>query len=144
MAIDGVTMDQRIRESFAKQTLLATLGCQLVHIGRGEISIELPESAAVLQQHGRVHGGAVMTMADTAAGYAAMSVAPETAEVLTIELKTNFLRAAEGTLRATGRVVRAGRSIIVAEADVFGSIDQEEKHVAKTLATMAVVDEVKR
>lgn len=130
-----MSLEERIAASFATQTMLATLGARLEQVAPGHIIIALPASDGVLQQHGHVHGGAVMSIADSAAGYAAMSVAPEGAEVLTIECKTNFLRPARGALLAEGRVLKAGRTVTVAEADVY---DAERTLVAKMIATMAV------
>lgn len=136
MSTDGpVSLEERIAASFATQSMLARLGARLERVEHGHVVIALPASDGLLQQHGFVHGGAVMTIADSAAGYAALTMAPGCAEVLTIECKTNFLRPARGALQAEGRVIKAGRSVTVAEADVF---DAKRALVAKMLATMAV------
>ncbi|MEM7693314.1 MAG: PaaI family thioesterase [Pseudomonadota bacterium] len=129
--------EARIRESFAVQPLMATLGARLSHVSAGSVAIALPFAAAVRQQHGFIHGGAIMAIADSAAGYAAMSTLEPGQEVLTIECKTNFLRPADGDLVATGAVVRAGRTMVTVTAEV--ALAASQKKVAITLATMAVV-----
>ena len=132
---------ERVRASFAMQPMMATLGARLAGVSRGAAQIALPAASAILQQHGFVHGGAIMTIADSAAGYAAMTTAAADAEVLTIEAKTNFLRPANGGLLAKGKVVRAGRSVVVASADVFArpAGSAEPIHVALAVVTVAVV-----
>jgi uncharacterized domain 1 len=93
---------------------------EIVRLALGEADIRLPHSDRVTQQQDSFHGGAVGALADIAAGYAAMSVAPEGMEVTTVEYKINFLAACVGgELLARGRVVRAGRRIIVTAAEVL-------------------------
>lgn len=128
---------ERVRDSFARQPMMATLGAELVHVARGAVHIAIDNAAGVRQQHGFIHGGALITIADSAAGYAAMSTVPPGTEVLTIECKTNFLRPARGRVVAEGRVIRPGRSVIVAAADVFAEADRA--HVATALVTIAAV-----
>lgn len=128
---------ERVRLSFAKQPMMATLGARLTRLEPGRVAIALPHREAVSQQHGYIHGGAIMTIADSASGYASMTMVATGSEVLTIEGKTNFLRPARGALVAEGRVIRAGRSVIVAAADVY--TEDERRHVATMLATMAVL-----
>lgn len=127
----------RVRGSFAAQPLMATLGARLVHLGPGAAHIEAADAAPIRQQHGFVHGGVQMSLADSAAGYAAMTLVGADEEVLTIECKVNFLRPASGTLVAEGRVLRAGRRVSVCAADVFAG--EERRHVATALSTLAVV-----
>jgi uncharacterized protein (TIGR00369 family) len=108
-----------IRASFARQELMGTLGAWLVDVRPGSVTIELPHARKLTQQQGFFHGGVIGALADTAAGYAAHSAMPRGSEVLTIEYKINFVRPAAGTLlRAIGTVVRAGRTLVVARADV--------------------------
>jgi uncharacterized protein (TIGR00369 family) len=108
-----------IQESFAQQGLLKGLGARLLAIDSGRCVLELPFSKAVTQQQGFFHGGAIGALADTAGGYAAMTMAPEGSEVLTLEYKINFLRPAAGeAVIATGEVLRAGRSMIVTRIDI--------------------------
>lgn len=135
----GGDIEPRIAASFARQPLMATLGARLLRATGGETTIVMDASDAVLQQHGFVHGGTIMALADTAAGYASMLTVPEGTEVLTIECKTNFLRPAKGLIVAEGRVVRAGRTVIVAGAEVWAELEGRRVHVATALATMAAV-----
>lgn len=128
----------RVRQSFAAQPLMTTLGARLAEVSAGRVVIEADDAPEIRQQHGYVHGGTQMALADTACGYAAMSVVAANQEVLTIECKTNFLRPAQGRLVAEGRVVRAGRSVTVCAAEVYAG--EERRHVATTLATLAIVD----
>jgi uncharacterized protein (TIGR00369 family) len=83
--------DARVRDSFAKQTIMATLGASVSSVKRGEVEIVLPFSDRILQQHGFIHAGAIATIADSACGYAALSVMPNDAAVLTTEFKVHLL-----------------------------------------------------
>ena len=99
--------------------MMRHLGAQLLRVEPGLCEIALPHSEKVTQQQGGFHGGAMGALADIAGGYAALTVAPDGMEVTTVEYKINFLAAfAGGELRATGRVLKAGRRIIVTAADV--------------------------
>ena len=129
----------RIYASFAAQPIMASIGASLSSVALGAVGIALPPNPNTFQQHGFVHGGVVTAIADSAAGYSAMTMIPDGMEVLTIELKTNFLRPASGLLLAEGRVIRAGRQTVVAMTDVFSDPDGARKHVAMLTATMAVV-----
>jgi uncharacterized protein (TIGR00369 family) len=111
-----------VRDSFARQGLMATLGARIVTIEPGFCAIEMGYVPNVSQQQGFFHGGAIGAIADTAAGYAAYSLMPAGAEVLTVEYKLNLIRpAVPPTLRAEGRVLRAGKTLTVCRADVFHS-----------------------
>ncbi len=111
---------QRINASFSRQGLMQHLGARLLRVEPGVCEIALPYSDRVTQQQGGFHGGAMGALADIAGGYAALSVAPQGMEVTTVEYKINFVAAfTGGELRATGRVVRAGRRIIVTTAEVL-------------------------
>ena len=108
-----------VRASFASQGLMHTIGARLVGVEPGRVTIELPFSDRICQQHGLFHGGVIGAMADNAGGYAALSLMAAGHEVLTIEYKINFMRPAQGQLlRAVGQVVRAGRSVTVVRAEV--------------------------
>lgn len=132
------SMEQRIRDSFARQEFMHTVGATLESVGAGAVELRLPVGPGILQQHGFVHAGAVSALADTAAGYAAMSLLDEGVEVLTIEFKINLLAPAKGDmLIARARVVRSGRQISVSACDVFAVTGSEEKCVATLLATIA-------
>lgn len=129
----------RVRESFARQGFMATLGATLEEVGQGRIAIRVPSTPALSQQHGYLHGGALMTVLDSACGYAALSVAPAGSEVLSAELKVNFLAPAAGAaVIARGKVIRAGRRLSVCQGDAYDAEDPE-KHLAIVLATMVVV-----
>lgn len=115
----NLNYQQIVRQSFARQGLMGTLGARLVSVEPGCVVIELPFSAGVSQQHGLFHGGAIGAIADNAGGYAALSLMPAGSEVLTVEYKINFMKPARGRLlRATGHVVRAGKSVTVIRAEV--------------------------
>jgi uncharacterized protein (TIGR00369 family) len=109
-----------VRDSFAGQGLMTTLGAHIVTIEPGFCVIEMPYAPGVSQQQGFFHGGAIGAIADTAAGYAAYSLMPAGSEILTVEYKLNLVRAAvPPTLRAEGRVLRAGKTLTVCRADVY-------------------------
>lgn len=110
---------ERVRQSFERQGLMRHLGAELLRVVTGECVITLPYGDKVTQQQGAFHGGAIGALADIAGGYAALTVAPAGDEVVSIEYKINFLAACQGgELCATGRVVKAGKRIIVAAVDV--------------------------
>lgn len=129
--------DERVRQSFARLTLMATLGARLVRIAPGEVDIEMPVHADFTQQHGYVGAGVVTAIVDTACGYAAMSLMPADAEVLTVEYKVNFVAPARGDrLLARGRVLKPGRALTVCTGEVDALTDGEPTTVAAMLATM--------
>ena len=131
------TQEQRIRESFARQAIMTTIGASITHIGPGEVTIELPFRVEITQQHGFVHAGVVTTIVDNACGYAALSLMSPTAAVLTVEYKVNFLSPAIGDkLVARGRVLKPGRTLMVCLGEVFAINGGREKAVATMLATM--------
>jgi uncharacterized protein (TIGR00369 family) len=141
LTIDPRETEARVRGSFARQSMMTTLGAEIAAVRPGEVEIVLPYSDRILQQHNFVHGGAVATIADSACGYAALSVMPREAAVLTIEFKMNLLAPAKGDrLRAIGRVVRNGRKLVVTLADVFAEEADRRKQVALMTATMMVVE----
>ena len=130
----------RVRESFARQPLMETLGARLVRVAPGEVDIELPVAAHLTQQQGFLHAGAVTAVADSACGYAALTLMEPGAEVLTVELKINLLAPAAGErVLAQGRVVRAGRTLTVCRGEVHALADGEERHVATMTATLMAV-----
>jgi uncharacterized protein (TIGR00369 family) len=126
----------RIEASFAKQAFMTTLGARLLRVGAGEVEIEMPVAPHLSQQHGFVHAGAVATIADSACGYAALTTMPAGAGVLTAEFKINLLAPAAGErLIAKGRVVKAGRTLTLATAEVFAVSGGTEKLCAMMTAT---------
>ncbi|MFO7920342.1 MAG: PaaI family thioesterase, partial [Nioella sp.] len=112
-------VESRIRESFAAQSMMATLGASLAELGPGTARIESPILPGSLQQHGYAHAGLTFSIGDSAAGYAALGVLPEGAEVLTTEMKIHLLAPARGDrLIARGRVIKPGRRLVIVQADV--------------------------
>ncbi|WP_394828981.1 PaaI family thioesterase [Pendulispora albinea] len=141
MPSNDSTLDARIRESFAKQGLMQTLGATIVEVAPGAVTIALAASPSISQQHGFVHAGAVASIADTAAGYAALTLMPPTAGVLTVEFKINLMAPAKGdTILARGRVVKSGRTITVSQTEVVAVSSGEEKTVALLVATMMCIE----
>jgi uncharacterized protein (TIGR00369 family) len=117
----------RIRDSFAKQSAMALIHAEIPVIEEGRAEIEIPHWDGVLQQHGFVHGGVVGMIADSAAGYAAMTVVPEGTSVLTVEYKINMVAPANGDkIVAKGSVLRTGRTLILTKADVYAVKDGTE------------------
>ena len=113
------TVYQRIHDSFIRQGMMQHLGAQPARVGPGLVEIILPYSDKVTQQQDGFHGGAMGAVADIAGGYAALTVAPEGMEDTTVEYKINFLSSfSGGELRAIGRVVKAGRRLIITTAEV--------------------------
>jgi uncharacterized protein (TIGR00369 family) len=109
-----------IRQSFARSGFMMSMDACIVTLDPGRCVLEMPFSDRVIQQHGFFHGGAVGALADAAGGYAAMTMAPDGNDVLTLEYKINFLRPALGErIIAEGVVLRAGRNVIVTRVDVF-------------------------
>ena len=110
----------RVHASFLNQPAMALIGATMPVIEPGYTEIHLPYRPTITQQHGYIHGGVVGMIADSAAGYAAMTVVPANASVLTVEYKMNLMAPADGErLIARGEVVRPGRTLIVTRAEVF-------------------------
>ncbi len=130
----------RIRASFARQNAMHLIQATLPVVEHGATEIHLPHWQGVEQQHGFVHGGVVGMIADSAAGYAAMSVVPPTASVLTVEYKMNLMAPADGEkLIARGAVVRSGRTLIVTRAEVFAVKEGKETLCALMQQTIMVM-----
>ena len=127
-----------IKQSFAQQSIMRLIGAELSLLEPGIVEITLPFRADLTQQHGYMHGGIVTTIADSAAGYAAYSLMPSGAEVLSIEFKVNLLRPARGkSFLARAEVIKAGRTLTVSRADVFGVAESGDRElVATMLATI--------
>ena len=139
---DGAFMmnDERVRQSFAKQGFMSTLGAELKAVGEGTVEIWLPFSPSLTQQDGYLHAGAVAAVLDSACGYAAMSVAPAGHNVLSVEFKINLLSPAAGKVFiAKAQVKRAGRKLTVCTADAIAISGEKQKLVATMLATMIVM-----
>ena len=131
---------ERVRASFAKQNAMVHIHATLPVVEHGTTEIHLPHWSGVEQQHGFVHGGVVGMIADSAAGYAAMTVVPASASVLTVEYKMNLVAPADGEqLIARGKVVRPGRTLIVTQAEVFAVKDGRETLCALMQQTIMVM-----
>jgi uncharacterized protein (TIGR00369 family) len=129
--------ESRVRDSFERQTYMATLGAYLERVEPGAIDIRLPIRAALSQQHGFVHAGAVASIADSACGYAAFSLMGQDSGVLAVEFKINLMAPAAGEyLVARGKVLRAGRTLTICQADVFAVSGGKETAVALMTATI--------
>jgi uncharacterized protein (TIGR00369 family) len=127
----------RVAASFARQGAMAHLGARLIEVEPGACAVALPFRPELAQQDGFFHAGVVTTIADSACGYAAFSLMPAGARVLTVELKINLMSPAVGSLAvARGVVLRAGRTLTVARADVHVEGGREEAPVATMLATL--------
>ncbi|KGJ20107.1 PaaI family thioesterase [Paracoccus sanguinis] len=134
-------IEARLRASFARQTMMTTLGAEMARATAGEVVIAAPIAPHLMQQQGAAHAGLAFSIGDSAAGYAALSVLPEGSEVVTVEMKINLLAPAVGArLVAEGRVVKAGRRIVVVAADVWAEGPAGRKQVATMLGTMVPVE----
>lgn len=130
----------RIRESFDRQQAMTLIRAKLPVVEHGRTEIHLLHWDGVTQQHGYVHGGVVGMIADSAAGYAAMTTVPAGASVLTVEYKMNLMAPADGEkLVARGQVVRAGRTLVVTQAEVFAVRDGRETQCALMQQTIMVM-----
>jgi uncharacterized protein (TIGR00369 family) len=132
--------EARVRRSCARQRALTTLGATLTRVEPGEVEIQLPFRPELSQQHGFLHAGVSTAVVDTACGYAALTLMPPGAAVLSIEFKVNLLAPGQGErFIATGRVVRAGRNVTVCTGEVVAVHDGQRKTVAIMQATMMTV-----
>ncbi|WP_106204492.1 PaaI family thioesterase [Aliiruegeria haliotis] len=130
-------IEDKIQQSFAAQRMMATLGARLDRIEAGRVAIRAPILDCAQQQHGFGHAGLTFSIGDSAAGYAALSVMPPDAEVMTVEMKINLLAPADGEqLRAVGEVVKAGRRLVVVKAEVFATKSDRTTGIALLQGTM--------
>lgn len=136
--------NNRVRKSFAAQAFMTHLGAELVHLAPGAVDIEVKMLPELTQQHGFFHAGATSSIADSSAGYAALSLFAADFGVLTSEYKINLLNPAkQPVLLARGRVIKPGRTLTIAKADVYGLDDGLQVHVATGLFTLMSVAGVK-
>src|SRR5438046_9237571 len=126
----------RVRESFGRQKAMALIGASLARVDPGAVEIELPYREDITQQKGFVHGGIIGMIADTACGYAAFSLMPADCSLVTVEYKINILSAATTSLVARGEVVKAGRTLTIARAEVYA---QDRRHVASMQQTLMIL-----
>jgi len=132
--------EQRITEGIGRQTLLTTLGISIAELAVGRVVLDLPYRADLCQQHGYVHAGAITTLADSACGYAALSLMPEDRDAATVEFKVNLLSPARGDrFRATGEVIRAGRTLTICSAEVAAWADDNDGAPEAPLTRVALM-----
>jgi uncharacterized protein (TIGR00369 family) len=125
---------QRVQTSFERQGLMRHWGAQIERVEHGVCVLSLPYSDKVTQQQAGFHGGAMGALADIAAGYAGLTQAPAGMEVVSVEYTINFLAACQGgELRATGRVIKAGKRVIVTSAEVLHVADDGRETVCAVL-----------
>ena len=128
---------EKVRASFSAQSVMKMIGAQITKIEAGAVDIELPYRKDLTQQNGFVHAGIITAIADTACGYAAFSLMPKDADVLSVEFKVNLLSPAIGEkFLAEGRVLRAGKTLTIVQGNVFAISENQQKHVAAMLATL--------
>jgi uncharacterized protein (TIGR00369 family) len=126
---------QVVHESFLRQKFMTAIGAKLIRVEPGQVEIELPFSDAICQQSGVVHAGVLASIADSACGYAALTLMPAGSDVVSVEFKLNLLAPAAGErFLARARVIRAGRTLTVCSADVIAAPSQTV--VATMLGTM--------
>jgi uncharacterized protein (TIGR00369 family) len=137
--------EARVRDSFAQQVMMRTLGAELVAVRAGEVEIALPFRRDLTQQHGYLHAAAVTAIADSACGYAAFTLMKPGSEVLSVEFKVNLLAPAAGQrFVAHARVLRPGRTLTVCAAEVRAQDAGGDKLIAAMQATMIEIPATER
>ena len=132
--------EARVRASFARQRAMHTIGARLVRVEPGEVELELPFREDLTQQHGFLHAGIVTTLVDSACGYAALSLMDSESAVLSVEYKVNLLAPAVGDrMRAVGKVIKPGRTLLVCSGEVTATAGGSETLVTLMQATMMAV-----
>ena len=132
--------ETRVRASFARQRFMSRIGAEMSRVAPGDVSIDLPFDPDLTQQHGFLHGGAIASVLDAACGFAASTLMPADAGVLTIEFKINFLAPGAGErFRFTGRVRRTGRTVTFVDGDAIAVADGRARTIATMQATMMTV-----
>jgi len=132
--------EARVRASFGRQRFMATLGASLERVEPGDVTIGFTHREELTQQHGYLHAGVMTSVADSACGYAALSLMEPGVGVLSVEFKVNMLAPAVGErFVATGRVVRAGRTLTVCSGEVTTERDGATVAVLLMQATMMAV-----
>ena len=130
-------MVARVRDSIDRQSMMATLGVELVAVERGRVELALRHDERFTQQDGFMHAGAVAAVLDSACGYAAYSVMPPEASVLTVTYTINLIAPAARRFTMTGSVVRAGRTLLVCRGEAFA--DGAKRPFAAMQATMTAL-----
>jgi len=130
----------RVRASFARQAFMAHIGAEIMHLAPGEVDLACLARTELTQQHGYFHAGVTSSIADSAAGYAALSLFEAGSGVLTTEFKINLVAPAKGErLIARGRVIRPGRTLTICRSDIYGEEEGTEALCATALLTMMQV-----
>ena len=131
---------ERVRASFARQQVMATLGIEISHLEAGEVHLTMLPNPAYTQQHGFMHAGIITTALDSACGYAAFTLMPAEAAILTVEFKTNLLAPAKGEhfiFRA--HVIKPGRTLTICDARAFAVEAGKEKLIATMTGTLMAI-----
>lgn len=128
--------EQRCRESFSRQKAMALIGAALTLVEPGYVEIRLPWREELTQQKGYVHGGILGMIADTACGYSAFSLMPAGCSLVTVEYKINILAPARRSLVAKGQVIKPGRTLTIARAEVYAD---DGKHIASMQQTLMML-----
>jgi uncharacterized protein (TIGR00369 family) len=128
--------EHRCRDSFRRQKAMQLIGASLTTVEPGYVEIALPYRDEITQQKGYVHGGVLGMIADTACGYSAFSLMPAGCSLVTVEYKINILAPARGALVARGQVIKAGRTLTVARAEVYA---EDGTHLASMLQTLMML-----
>ena len=140
MQPDDPAYEQRTRDSFARQNAMQTLGAVLESVAPGRVTITMAHRDSLTQQHGFIHAGMLAAALDSASGYAAFSLMPADAAVLTIEFKINLTAPADGQRAiAVGEVIRTGRTITVCRIDAYVDKGGRRTHCATGLSTLMTV-----
>ena len=137
--------EPRVRASFARQPFMTLLGAEITGLGPGTCAVTLPYRPELTQQHGFLHAGVVATLADNACGFASYTAAAADQSILTVEYKLNLVSPGVGAaLAARGRIVKPGRRLVIAQADVYALKDGREKLVATSLSTLMLLNPSER
>jgi uncharacterized protein (TIGR00369 family) len=128
--------ESRVRASFGRQKAMALIGASLGSVAPGRVEVDLPFRDELTQQKGYVHGGILGMIADTACGYSAFSLMPAGCSLVTVEYKINILSPARGALVAKGQVVKPGRTLTIARAEVYA---EDGKHIASMQQTLMML-----
>ena len=131
--------EAKVRDSFRRQRHMTTLSASIAFLAPGEVHLSLPFADRFCQQNGFMHAGAIASVADSANGYAAYTLTPPETDVLAVEFKINLLAPARAeAFLACGRVLRAGRTLTVCQADVFTAGSEERTLIAVMVSTIIV------
>ena len=128
-----------VRESFSRQAMMTSLGAPLVLVEPGRVHVSLARSASFTQQNGFMHAGAIASIADSACGYAAFTLAPPDTDVLAVELKINLLEPARASqFEARAKVIQHGKTLSTCLAEIYGLDAGEETLVATMMSTIII------